>query len=79
MGSSTERRSGDLDTTQPGIRQIHTWIREQAAIRIELLNGATVCGRLRWVDLQFLAVEPGSGEPLILISREAIALISVDA
>ena len=75
MGSSTERRSGDLDTSQPGIRQIHAWIREQTAIRVELLTGASVCGRLRWVDQQFLAVEPEPGQALILVSREAIALM----
>jgi len=30
---------------------------------------------IRWVDLQFLAVEPAAGGELLLINRDAIVLI----
>ena len=75
MGSSTERRAGELDTSQPGIRQIHGWIRDRRTVSIDLVSGDPINGVVRWVDLQFLAVEPAVGGELIMINRDAIVLI----
>jgi len=75
MGSSTERREGDLDISQPGIRQIHGWIRDRSNVSIDLVSGGAINGVVRWVDLQFLAVEPAAGGELLLINRDAIVLI----
>ncbi|MEN9496169.1 MAG: hypothetical protein EBR33_05925 [Synechococcaceae bacterium WB4_1_0192] len=75
MGSSTERREGDLDISQPGIRQIHGWIRDRSNVSIDLVSGGAINGVIRWVDLQFLAVEPAAGGELLLINRDAIVLI----
>ncbi|MEY3931074.1 MAG: hypothetical protein RLZZ516_2784 [Cyanobacteriota bacterium] len=75
MGSSTERREGDLDISQPGIRQIHGWIRDRSNVSIDLVSGGAINGLIRWVDLQFLAVEPAAGGELLLINRDAIVLI----
>ncbi|MEY2645314.1 MAG: hypothetical protein RLZZ611_1963 [Cyanobacteriota bacterium] len=78
MGSDTGRQSGDLDTSQPGIRQIHAWIRNRSSIRVELQNGTPVCGVPRWVDQQFLALETPAAEDLVLVNREAIGLLRMD-
>jgi len=75
MGSSTERREGDLDISQPGIRQIHGCIRDRSNVSIDLVSGGAINGVVRWVDLQFLAVEPAAGGELLLINRDAIVLI----
>ncbi|MFZ9463717.1 MAG: Hfq-related RNA-binding protein [Vulcanococcus sp.] len=75
MGSSTERREGDPDISQPGIRQIHGWIRDRSNVSIDLVSGGAINGVIRWVDLQFLAVEPAAGGELLLINRDAIVLI----
>jgi hypothetical protein len=75
MGSSSGRRPTDLDTSQPGVRQIQAWIRNRANLVVQLQDGTAVTGIARWVDISFLAIQPDLGEELVLINRDAIGLI----
>jgi len=75
MGSSTGRRPIDLDTSQPGVRQIQAWIRSHANLVVQLQDGTALTGTPRWIDVEFLALQQELGEELVLISRPAIALI----
>ena len=75
MGSSPDRRSADLDTSQPGVRQIHAWIRAELALSLQLSNGNNLSGRPLWIDPCFLAVEPEPGASPVLINRDAIVLL----
>ena len=75
MGSSSGRRPADLDTAQPGVRQIQAWIRTRANLVVQLQDGSTVSGIPRWIDTTFLALQQDLGDDLILVNREAISLI----
>lgn len=75
MGSSTGPRPGELDTSQPGVRQIQTWIRNRTNLVVQLRDGSSASGTPRWVDASFLALQQELGTELVLVSREAIALI----
>ena len=75
MGSSTGWRPSDLDTSQPGVRQIQTWIRGRANLAVQLRDGSALNGTPRWIDSDFIALQQQPGEELVLISRSAIALI----
>ncbi|MFM8260566.1 MAG: Hfq-related RNA-binding protein [Vulcanococcus sp.] len=75
MGSSTGPRPGELDTSQPGVRQIQAWIRSRTNLVIQLHDGSSTSGIPRWIDASFLALQQDLGAELVLVSREAIALI----
>jgi host factor-I protein len=77
MGSSSGRRPADLDTSQPGVRQIQSWIRTRANLVVQLRDGSTVSGIPRWIDSTFLALQQDLGEDVLLVNREAIGLIRV--
>ena len=75
MGSSSGRRPTDLDTSQPGVRQIQAWIRSRALLSVQLLDGTRLEGVVRWVDCDYLALQPEQdGEP-VLLNRQAVALL----
>ena len=75
MGSSSGRGLSDLDTSQPGVRQIQAWIRSHANLAIQLHDGSALNGNPRWIDAEFIALQQEAGADLVLISRSAIALI----
>jgi host factor-I protein len=75
MGSSMGRRGPDLDTSQPGVRQLQGWIRGHTNLVVQLLEGTSVNGIPRWVDVDYLALQPQGATELVLINRSAIALI----
>ena len=75
MGSSMEGRAALFDTSQPGVRQLQSWIRQRCALAVRLADGTTVNGTPRWVDLDFLGLDPENGGDLLLVNRSAIALI----
>ncbi|MBM5802959.1 MAG: hypothetical protein FJ078_02380 [Cyanobacteria bacterium K_DeepCast_35m_m2_155] len=75
MNSAFDRRAPNLDTTQPGIRQIQDWIRHSTAVRVLLNNGHELEGLLRWQDLRYFALASGEEQPLTLINRDSVALI----
>ena len=75
MGSSTGLGPSDLDTSQPGVRQIQAWIRNRVNLAVQLQDGTALTGTPRWIDGDFIALQPEFSEELVLISRSAIALL----
>jgi hypothetical protein len=75
MGSSTERHPPGFDPSQPGIRCLQQWIRQQTPVQIELCGGGSLQGRPAWVDADFLALHTEGGSAPVLVNRGAIALI----
>ena len=75
MGSSMENRGSQFDTSQPGIRLLQSWIRSRTNLAVQLLDGSSVNGITRWVDGEYLALEPEAGGELLLVARQAMALI----
>ena len=75
MGSSSGRRPTDLDTSQPGVRQIQSWIRNRANVVVQLLDGTAITGTPRWIDVNFLAIQQEFGDEVVLINRDAVGLI----
>lgn len=64
-----------FDPSLPGVRLLQTWLREQRALRLELLCGASHEGVLAWQDPEFLALKRSDADQPLLISRRAIAVI----
>jgi hypothetical protein len=75
MGSSMENRAAPFDTSQPGIRQLQSWIRSRSNLAVQLLDGTNLTGVPRWVDADYLALDPSSGGEVVLVNRHAIALL----
>ena len=69
------RGHADLDTSQPGVRQVQAWIRNRANLVVQLQDSTTITGIPRWIDLDFIALQQEIGDELVLISRSAIALM----
>ena len=65
-----------LDPSLPGVRQLQTWIRQQALLRIDLGAGQALEGVLQWQDPEFLALRTAAPH-LMLINRRAVQLIQV--
>ena len=77
MGSSYEQRPNDLDTSQPGVRQIQAWIRSRATLSVLMLEGSSLSGVVRWVDNEYLGLISEPGGEVMLLNRHAIAVIRV--
>ena len=75
MGSGMDNRAAQFDTSQPGIRQLQSWIRSRSNLAVQLLDGTSLTGIPRWVDADFVALEPANGGELVLVNRQAIALL----
>ena len=75
MGSSMDNRAPRFDTSQPGVRQLQSWIRERTPLAIQLIDGSSTSGVPRWVDAEYVGLEPANGGELILVARQAMALI----
>ena len=75
MGSSMENRGSQFDTSQPGIRLLQSWIRSRTNLAVQLLDGTSVNGIPRLVDGDYLALEPEAGGEVLLVARQAMALI----
>jgi host factor-I protein len=79
MGTLTDHRAGDLDTSRPGVRQIQSWIRDRVPLSVQLLEGGSLSGVPAWQDAEYLALHADSGtassRDLVLINRLAIALL----
>jgi host factor-I protein len=65
-----------LDPSLPGVRQLQTWIRQQALLRIDLGAGQALEGVLQWQDPEFLALRTTAPHPM-LINRRAVLMIQV--
>jgi hypothetical protein len=57
------------------VRQIQSWIRNRSELVVQLRDGSSTSGIPRWVDASFLALQAELGAELVLVNREAIALI----
>ncbi|MEO1003691.1 MAG: hypothetical protein AAFX65_11345 [Cyanobacteria bacterium J06638_7] len=75
----TANRSASLDTDQPSIRHIQTLIRRKLPVLLEMTTGRSLEGVIRWQDLHYLALDPGAQQSLILVSRDAVALLREQA
>ena len=75
MGSGMDNRAAPFDPSQPGIRQLQSWIRSRTNLAVQLLDGTNLTGVPRWVDADYLALDPTGGTELVLVNRHAIALL----
>jgi host factor-I protein len=75
MQSYFERKGPRLDTTLPSVRHVQELIRIRTPVNVVLLSGSELDGIIRWQDNHYLALNVEPGAPLILINREAIALL----
>ncbi|MEY3544156.1 MAG: hypothetical protein RLZZ247_313, partial [Cyanobacteriota bacterium] len=48
MGSSMDNRAPQFDTSQPGIRQLQSWIRQRTPLALQLVEGTALHGIPRW-------------------------------
>jgi host factor-I protein len=75
MQSYFERKGPRLDTTLPSVRHVQELIRIRTPVNVVLLSGTELDGIIRWQDNQYIALNVEPGTPLILINRDAIALL----
>ncbi|MEB3322606.1 MAG: hypothetical protein VKI81_07260 [Synechococcaceae cyanobacterium] len=70
-----EQRGTRLDTSLPSVRHLQELIRRHTRVHVLLVGGERVEGTIQWQDPHFLALRQEGEEPLVLIRREAIALL----
>jgi host factor-I protein len=75
MQSYFERRGPRLDTSLPSVRHVQELIRNRAMVSLQMVGGHELAGTIQWQDHQFLALRQDSSLPLVLINRDAIALL----
>ncbi len=76
MGNLFESRTGaSFDASQPGVRTLQAWVRSKNPVNVQLSDGTKLDGVLRWVDAEFLALQPDYEKQPILINRTAVAVI----
>jgi host factor-I protein len=75
MGTLTDHRAADLDTSRPGVRQIQAWIRDRIPLSVLLLEGSSLSGIPAWLDSDYLALQSDARADLVLINHRAIALL----
>lgn len=68
--------SNEFDAGLPSIRQIQMLIRDQQTIKIKLLTGDELEGKLRWQDPNAICIEV-EGQSLMLM-RPAIAYLRLN-
>jgi hypothetical protein len=44
-------------------------------VAIRMADGQELEGLLRWQDLQYFALDPGEGRPLVLINRHVVSVL----
>jgi host factor-I protein len=64
---------GNLNTSLPSTRKMHSFIREKQEIQVKLLTGEVVTGRLLWLDEHCLMIE--SGDEKMMVWVNAIAYV----
>ena len=70
-----ERRGPTLDTSLPSVRHVQDLIRSRAQVKIQLIGGEELEGTIKWQDTLYFALRQDASRPLVLISREAVALV----
>lgn len=71
------RTGASFDPSQPGVRTLQLWVRSKSPVNVQLTDGTKLDGVLRWVDAEFLGLQPDYEKQPILISRTAVAVIRV--
>jgi host factor-I protein len=75
MQSYFERRGPRLDTSLPSVRHVRELIRNRTMVSILMVGGHELEGTIKWQDNQFLALRQDTSHPLVLINRDAIAVL----
>jgi host factor-I protein len=75
MQSFFERRGPRLDTSLPSVRHVQDLIRNRTVVSLQMVGGHELEGTIHWQDHQFLGFRQDASRPLVLINRDAIALL----
>jgi host factor-I protein len=75
MQSFFDRRGPRLDTTLPSVRHVQELIRSRTVVRLLTLSGQELEGTIKWQDPHFLALRQEGNLPLVLVNREAVAVL----
>ena len=75
MQSFFDRRAPRLDTSLPSVRHVQELIRNRTSVLVTMVGGQELEGTIKWQDSEFLALRQDSSLPLVLINRDAIALL----
>ena len=75
MQSYFERRGPRLDTSLPSVRHVRELIRNRTMVSILMVGGHELEGTIKWQDNQFLALRQDTSLPLVLINRDAVAVL----
>jgi host factor-I protein len=75
MQSHFERRAQRLDTTLPSVRHLQDLIRHATPVMVQLMTGQQIEGTIRWLDSQFIALQPAADRPFVLVNLAAISLL----
>jgi host factor-I protein len=75
MQSYFERKGPRLDTTLPSVRHIQELIRNRTTVRVTMQGGQELEGTLKWQDNHFLALRQDATLPLVLLSRDGVAVL----
>lgn len=75
MQSFFERRGPRLDTTLPSVRHLQELIRSRTLVRLVTLGGQELEGTIQWQDPHFLALRQAGSQPLVLVNRDAVAVL----
>ncbi len=75
MQSFFDKRAPRLDTSLPSVRHVQDLIRNRTLVQVTMVGGQELEGTIKWQDCEFLALRQDSSLPLVLISRDAIAML----
>jgi host factor-I protein len=75
MQSFFDKRAPRLDTSLPSVRHVQELIRNRTSVLVTMVGGQELEGTIKWQDSEFLALRQDTSLPLVLISRDAIALL----
>jgi host factor-I protein len=75
MQSFFDKRGPRLDTSLPSVRHVQDLIRNRTLVKVTMVGGQELEGAIKWQDSEFLALRQDTSLPLVLINRDAIALL----
>ena len=75
MQSFFDRRAPRLDTSLPSVRHVQDLILNRTSVLVTMVGGQELEGTIKWQDSEFLALRQDTSRPLVLINRDAIALV----
>ncbi|MCX5949291.1 MAG: RNA chaperone Hfq [Cyanobacteria bacterium] len=75
MQSFFDKRGPRLDTSLPSVRHVQELIRNRTIVQVTMVGGQELEGMIKWQDSEFLALRQEASLPLVLINRNAIAML----